>query len=326
MFSLAQRVAFLRPMIPNPSVVGIYDAEAAIGRLKCEADLIATATKFRLDNVAKFYAEHDNQNLRLREDIPNWSPPFDVFWMEWNQPQNWNMGGGEWEANDSREVAGCFVVAMNVHDLGSKLDIAKIVCGSAGVDPKFAPQFADRVRTDARWILATDMWSTSPTKPLYNAPFWPGLTACTFVSGDGQWLDTLRLGVGWPAGADWLDPVQRSHDTSLRVVGLGLSFLHCKNVSCSEIANTGRARSKKLTAIPDVVYKVLDIEPMRARLRSEGDIDRNGTARAMHICRGHFASYSEEGPLFGKHVGSFWIPSHVRGKENNGVVIKDYKL
>lgn len=65
---------------------------------------------------------------------------------------------------------------------------------------------------------------------------------------------------------------------------------------------------------------------MREAIRREGDIETNGLKKALHICRGHFANYSPEHPLFGKYVGQFWKPSHVRGSIGSGAVVKDYKI
>jgi hypothetical protein len=46
----------------------------------------------------------------------------------------------------------------------------------------------------------------------------------------------------------------------------------------------------------------------------------------LHTCRGHFSTYGLENKLFGKYTGTFWIPAHVRGSINNGVIKKDYRL
>jgi hypothetical protein len=46
--------------------------------------------------------------------------------------------------------------------------------------------------------------------------------------------------------------------------------------------------------------------------------------KRYHICRGHFATYTEERKLFGKYVGRYWIPSHARGNIENGSIEKDY--
>jgi hypothetical protein len=111
---------------------------------------------------------------------------------------------------------------------------------------------------------------------------------------------------------------------------VALSFLHCKNVVRIEhvpdraLVKRSRERGNPLP----LKYHTLEIEPMKQVLRTEGQIEKVGLERALHICRGHFAHYAEDGPgLFGKGLhGDFWIPQHVRGTEKRGVVISDYNV
>jgi hypothetical protein len=53
---------------------------------------------------------------------------------------------------------------------------------------------------------------------------------------------------------------------------------------------------------------------------------RRGLVHALHICRGHFKTFTEDAPLFGKRVGTYWWASQVRGKAEEGVVEKDYRV
>ncbi len=46
----------------------------------------------------------------------------------------------------------------------------------------------------------------------------------------------------------------------------------------------------------------------------------------QHICRGHFKTYTEDRPLFGKYAGTFWVPATVKGNPERGVVGKDYRI
>jgi hypothetical protein len=76
---------------------------------------------------------------------------------------------------------------------------------------------------------------------------------------------------------------------------------------------------------PEIRYHVLDINPMKEVLRTEGNIDANGLKKALHICRGHFAHY--ENGLFGRgEACTVWKPSHVRGSVEHGIVDKDYRI
>jgi len=46
----------------------------------------------------------------------------------------------------------------------------------------------------------------------------------------------------------------------------------------------------------------------------------------VHLCRGHFKQYTADHPLLGRHVGLYVWQPHVRGKNKDGVVMKDYNV
>ena len=51
-----------------------------------------------------------------------------------------------------------------------------------------------------------------------------------------------------------------------------------------------------------------------------------GPKKALHIFRGHFKTYSEDRPLFGKVAGTFWWEGSVRGSLAKGKVDKEYQV
>lgn len=106
-----------------------------------------------------------------------------------------------------------------------------------------------------------------------------------------------------------------------------MSLMHCKNVVIREVVppDTRKAKAKKRGVPPLVRYRVLDIEPMKTVLRTEGQIEKTGLKKALHICRGHFKTYDEK-PLFGRVRGTFWWPATVRGSLSEGAVVKDYRV
>ncbi len=116
----------------------------------------------------------------------------------------------------------------------------------------------------------------------------------------------------------------------LPILLMALSFMHCRNVIVrkeSPPAPLSRKYQKK-TGRPLLQYHVIQIDHMKKVLEREGHASTEGLKKALHICRGHFATYGEEGKglLFGRHAGRFWIPMHVRGKPEQGVVLKDYDV
>jgi hypothetical protein len=109
---------------------------------------------------------------------------------------------------------------------------------------------------------------------------------------------------------------------------LSLSFMNCKNVTINAIdPDPALNRERRKAGLqPFLRYHTINIEPMKQVLRTEGGVEANGIKKALHICRGHFATYTDEKPLFGHTTGTVWRPSHVRGSAKQGVVVADYKV
>jgi hypothetical protein len=109
---------------------------------------------------------------------------------------------------------------------------------------------------------------------------------------------------------------------------LAVGFMNCKNVTIEPhdpdpaINRERRKAGRK----PFVRYHTINIEPMKRVLRTEGQVDKVGLARALHIVRGHFATYTPEKPLFGRVAGTVWRPAHVRGSADEGIVVSDYEV
>lgn len=112
------------------------------------------------------------------------------------------------------------------------------------------------------------------------------------------------------------------------VMGLAFIFAHCKNVTLEE---KWPSRQVQRTAVskgePVLKWHEIVIDPSATRQPSTGANRTDDTPkRSLHIARGHFAHYTEDRPLFGKHVGTFWRPAHVRGSADVGVVKSTYKV
>jgi hypothetical protein len=109
---------------------------------------------------------------------------------------------------------------------------------------------------------------------------------------------------------------------------MSLMLLNCKNVVVEGKSPEGERKldsvRKRHGLKPFLRYHTIAIEPMKKVLRAQGHIETDGSKRALHIVRGHFATYSEERPLFGKYPGTFWMPWHVRGAASEGMVMSDY--
>jgi hypothetical protein len=111
----------------------------------------------------------------------------------------------------------------------------------------------------------------------------------------------------------------------ISALNLFLSFLSCKNIGTEkhyppEALNKKRLKHHKQ---PLFTYHTLLLKPVGKKQES---IPRHLWNNRIHFCRGHFKTYTEKNPLFGRITGRFWWQPAVRGRSREGVVMKDYKL
>ena len=99
-----------------------------------------------------------------------------------------------------------------------------------------------------------------------------------------------------------------------------------KNVIPPEKLNRKRIRNGKL---PLYSYKILEVVKGKPKTKNAGSVPwdyKSPEAVRFHLCRGHFKTFTEERPLFGKYSGTFWWNPQSRGDRSKGVVEKDYKV
>jgi hypothetical protein len=325
---LSYRIASMAPVLPHPTTLECPVGPAVLKeRIGQEAEMIARVPHFNFDNVADFYAAHDRQLWHQGEDIPNWAPPFGAFFAEWNEPRAWNVGGAPLPPDGRDGQVGFLVIALQVTDQ-TRGDVARwkeVLARMAGASA--LPGQDERLASclpEARWVLFCSPWSSLNVRPVCGAPVWLGYCGFVFVSAEGRWLTSFATGltlrfVASQAGEEGIW-------SPFHILGLGISFCHCKNVRRVEAEADAGERWHRRTHVPRVKFYTLEINPMREVLRREGRCDEVGIGRALHICRGHFATYSPEHPLFGKYVGTFWRPDHVRGSAGAGEVHKRYQV
>lgn len=107
---------------------------------------------------------------------------------------------------------------------------------------------------------------------------------------------------------------------------MALILLNAKNVTLADQSQPRAMRHRATSNAASVVYKTLQIDAFRAQARRDTPAGGSEAVTALHLCRGSFATYTDDRKLFGKHAGTFWRPSHVKGTAAAGIVAKDYKL
>ena len=73
-----------------------------------------------------------------------------------------------------------------------------------------------------------------------------------------------------------------------------ICFAHCKDVTVREHQQPRQLRraAERAGRPPLVTYKTLDIAPLRRILAEQGQVDKNGLARALSLVRGHFKHWA----------------------------------
>lgn len=294
--------------------IGISDkAIAAMTRRKRFLQpLIEAAVPVVADDVAA-YVFSQPEPLAMREwdwakDFPVLSPPFPRFFVEWRKPHD----------------------VLSVHAMGQ--EIGQTMAGREGV------LFMGGSRSSAGECPVRGL-VTQGVDYEHFLCFW------TFYDFSGDWPGELgRTGGllidrhGCIVGEPVIEDLNKHKTIMIReglirfVAAVGLlavSFMHCKSgvqirdVEPSPKLNRARERRGKR---PLVRYKTLVIDGLKELLRREGNVGENGLKKALHLVRGHFATFSPDRPLFGHFVGTVFRSAHLRGKKDHGQVIKDYEI
>lgn len=110
---------------------------------------------------------------------------------------------------------------------------------------------------------------------------------------------------------------------------LAIAFMHFKGIVVTPVEpHVGFNRERKKAGLrPFVRYHTINIEPAKQVLRTVGNIEANGLKKALHIARGHFATYADN--FMGRPLDkplTVWRPAHVRGSLDKGLVVSDYKV
>jgi hypothetical protein len=109
-----------------------------------------------------------------------------------------------------------------------------------------------------------------------------------------------------------------------------IRLLTCQNIVLEKVDNVERKRvGKKIRDIPKgYSYYVLNVKLPTTRFKkgNTGENLNEEPVMRLHLCRGHFKTYTDDAPLFGRYTGTWWWQSMVRGDKELGEVEKDYDI
>jgi hypothetical protein len=106
-----------------------------------------------------------------------------------------------------------------------------------------------------------------------------------------------------------------------------ISLMNCRNVELVDnpLNRQQRRRNEQGKGIKTHSYYTLKIKPMGKVYEPTGEGNK-GNKHRLHIMRGHFKTYSDDAPLFGKFTGTYYWGASVRGNADKGTIKKDYEV
>lgn len=220
-------------------------------------------------------------------------------------------------------------------------------------DPLFSKEWGEGIRPpyDNIWVdfqdsreLRTEgephspkagvLFQRTPSKGEYYF-----ITPISYI--EGQWLPPLISFVKYahthhlkiiPCSPklleDKIEEMAAGFNRELAALNCFLRIINCKNVGTEDVEpatkiNKSRAKKKKP---PLVSYKILTVNVPSRRTSDGNASSSHGQTQRVHLRRGHYKTFSEEKPLFGKYTGTYWWQPSVRGSKKNGLVTKEYSL
>jgi hypothetical protein len=289
-----------------------------------------------ISNIGAYYGLTEKPEWDYENDFPNSAPPFPHAFYEMHEPPRKMFDGEVREVqNPKANQFGLLVRSFEIDSPDFEWQLANVRRNL----PEHRAVIEQQL-VGSKWLCVvqgychlafmkaverplTAVYGVTAIGQLHDVP--NGFMTCV----DAGFCDRLKHVISLPKGArDDITPGSAFASEMINPYLLALSFMHCKNVVRKENVPPPKvqARRAKDGKPPLTKYYTLEIEAMKRTLQSEGGISTNGLKRALHICRGHFATYSADKPLFGHYVGAVWKPQHVKGSKAAGEIVKDYAV
>jgi hypothetical protein len=146
----------------------------------------------------------------------------------------------------------------------------------------------------------------------------------TYVKLDDEGRN-VDVSMGFEHAEDAEKFADRTHAVMPLEALFGISLMNCRNVTIDDeradkqTASRARRGGEIPYALKQINVPGLNRSATRMQARNAA-----GAAIPLHLVRGHFKTFTEEAPLFGSKVGTFWWGWQTRGKKEHGVRDHEY--
>ncbi len=278
---------------------------------KRTVNMLKKATVIHADNVMHYYAVDIEDEKGLRSQLGVQVPPFEHTWIEFTCPTTYLLDGEiiDWPIAGFRR-AGVYMDRKDLKEQEFRWHI----------DFVMFLEFSDQVVR----VPDGDEWNRFPVV-LGEFELLADGTA-----GEDDIIriveQPLSMAIELRTMIDWARQIVTD------VMLLSLSFLNCRNVSLESETPTARAqtaqeRRRNIWPKPEHEFRTIHVNPFKSLKTRASAATPTGIHQRTHIVRGHFHTYTEERPLFGRPglFGQFWIPQRLQGRAD-GAIEADYQI
>ena len=267
---------------------------------------LANTTILCCDPVVDTACREWSRDSRIEcHKYPYCMPPFSRSWCEANLHSVYPI-------EEVRQVGGLTLNASDLVARSNSLRAAVKECEAAGSARVFVSLFSvnisERIEHPPSQMI---VWGVSAEGTLLKHLF-------RFPVSDYERLGGLYRKVACVASSLMFEAML-----------LSFTFLNCCNVKLEDITDdvAPPPKIRRRLKIPEVKRYTLNIAGHGARPSRDYNEGPKGVM-PFHLCRGHFATYTADKPMFGnpKLVGRYWHPPHMKGKKENGEIVKDYAI
>jgi len=118
--------------------------------------------------------------------------------------------------------------------------------------------------------------------------------------------------------------IMREDMPELTILNFVLLLLCCKNIIIKNNYPENKGFKSK-TSKKKFKYKTLKVR-LPSQRSSTNKKQKQFNIVPLHLCRGHFKTFTKRKPLFGKYVGRYFWQPQLRGNKDLGVIQKEYKI
>lgn len=290
---------------------------------------------FDVSDVTHNYYSNHFPDQKDPKDFGRIRPPYDNIWLEarpspaFHDAMTDELVGEDFSKSmmRRRDRLDHLAAFMSTHKADEKAGFLEDTIEN-GPEPqaKMARQF---LNSDARWAIAV-MFILDFTD--YDQPVTPGM-AMTFLTQDG------RACAVQPEGRDkaFASMTAPNPNADLELVRFGqalmapmyfsLAMLNCKNVESEKNAPNEKLAEKqrKTKGSAQTTYRTLVVTVPSSISGGSSNGEADGTSTSQHMVRGHFRELTSD-YYTEKQGESVWVPPHVRGSGEEGIVKKDYSV